>query len=69
MSGTTTAVEETPDEPKRLNIFERWLSIWVALCMVVGVALGKLFPGLTDALRRIEFGDDSQINVPIAVLL
>jgi ACR3 family arsenite transporter len=37
--------------------------------MVVGVALGKLFPGLTDALRWIEFGDDSQINVPIAVLL
>jgi ACR3 family arsenite transporter len=62
-------VEATPDAPKRLNIFERWLSIWVALCMVVGVALGKLFPGLTDALRQIEFGDDSQINVPIAVLL
>jgi len=69
VSDTTTAVEATPDAPKRLNIFERWLSIWVALCMVVGVALGKLFPGLTDELRRIEFGDDSQINVPIAVLL
>ena len=44
VSDTTPAVEATPDEPKQLNIFERWLSIWVALCMVVGVALGKLFP-------------------------
>ena len=56
-------------EPKRLNVFERWLSLWVALCMVVGVALGQLFPGVTDALRRLEFGEGSQINVPIAVLL
>jgi ACR3 family arsenite transporter len=37
--------------------------------MVAGVALGRLLPGLTDALRRLEFGEGSQINVPIAVLL
>jgi ACR3 family arsenite transporter len=59
----------TVAEPKRMNVFERWLSLWVALCMAVGVALGSLFPGLTDALRRMEFGEDSQINIPIAVLL
>jgi ACR3 family arsenite transporter len=55
--------------PKRLNVFERWLSLWVALCMVAGVALGSAFPGFTDALRRLEFGEASQINAPIAVLL
>jgi ACR3 family arsenite transporter len=54
---------------ERLNVFERWLSLWVALCMIVGVALGKLFPAFTDALRSLEFGASSQINVPIAVLL
>jgi ACR3 family arsenite transporter len=54
---------------KRLAFFERWLSLWVALCMAVGVALGKLLPDLVDALRRLEFGEGSQINVPIAVLL
>jgi ACR3 family arsenite transporter len=58
-----------PRPAKRLNVFERWLSLWVALCMVAGVALGRLLPGLTDALRRLEFGEGSQINVPIAVLL
>jgi ACR3 family arsenite transporter len=54
---------------KRLNVFERYLSVWVALCMVVGVVLGKLLPGLTDVVRRMEFGAGSQINVAIAVLI
>jgi len=56
-------------EPKRLNFFERYLTLWVAVCMVIGVLLGKLLPGFTDALRRLEFGQGSQINVPIAVLI
>ena len=56
-------------EPKRLNLFERFLSIWVVLCMGVGVALGKLLPGFTDAVRRLEFGEGSRINVAIAVLI
>ena len=55
--------------PKRLNVFERYLTLWVAACMVVGVALGKALPGFVDAVRRIEFGQGSQINVPIAVLI
>ena len=55
--------------PKRLNVFERYLSIWVVLCMGVGVALGKLLPGFTDAVRRLEFGQGSQINVAIAALI
>ena len=33
--------------PKRLAFFERYLTVWVFLCMVVGVALGKLAPGFT----------------------
>jgi ACR3 family arsenite transporter len=37
--------------------------------MVVGVGLGRLFPELTERLRAIEFGEGSQINAPIAVLL
>jgi len=54
---------------KRMNLFERYLSVWVVLCMVLGVLIGRAFPGLTDALRRVEFGEGSQINVPIAVLI
>jgi arsenite transporter len=55
--------------PKRLNLFERYLTLWVALCMVTGVTIGKLLPGLTDGLRKLEFGEGSQINVAIAVLI
>ncbi len=54
---------------KRLNFFERYLSVWVLICMVVGVLLGKLLPGGIDALSKLEFGEGSQVNIPIAVLI
>jgi ACR3 family arsenite transporter len=54
---------------KVLSLFERYLSLWVAACMAVGVLIGKALPGLIDTLRRLEFGQGSQINVPIAVLI
>ena len=56
-------------QPRRLNPFERYLSVWVALCMVVGVLLGLAAPGQMASLRDLEFGAGSQINVPIAVLI
>ena len=59
---------EAPDA-RRLNVFERYLTLWVAVCMAAGIAVGKLLPSLTDSLRRLEFGANSQINVPIAVLI
>ncbi len=54
---------------KRLNPFERYLTLWVALCMVAGVAIGKLLPGLVDSLRSLELGTGSQVNVPMAILI
>src|ERR1035437_9500128 len=52
-----------------LGTFERYLSVWVALCMVAGIGLGKLLPAAVASLRGIEFGKGSQINTPIAVLI
>ena len=52
----------------RLGFFERYLSLWVALCMGTGILLGKLLPAFTAGLRGIEFGRGSQINAPIAML-
>jgi ACR3 family arsenite transporter len=60
---------QTTASPKRLNVFERYLSLWVGLCMVAGVVVGKASPGFTQALRGLEFGQGSQINGPIAVLI
>jgi arsenite transporter len=54
---------------RRLNLFERYLTLWVIGCMLVGVALGKLAPGAVGMLRDLEFGEGSRINAPIAVLI
>ena len=55
--------------PNRLAFFERYLTVWVLVCMVVGVAFGKLLPGVTSTLSKLEFGQGSQVNVPIGILL
>ncbi|MHC1769291.1 MAG: ACR3 family arsenite efflux transporter [Verrucomicrobiia bacterium] len=68
-SATTTTTALPVAEPKRLASFERYLTVWVLACMVVGVAFGKLLPGITATLSKIEFGQGSQVNVPIGVLL
>ena len=52
-----------------LGRFERYLSVWVALCMAAGVLLGKALPSAVAALRSVEIGKGSQINLPIAVLI
>ena len=71
VSSTAFAADTAPPlaEPKRLAFFERYLTVWVFLCMVAGVALGRLLPGVTAALSKLEFGQGSQVNVPIGVLL
>jgi ACR3 family arsenite transporter len=56
-------------EAKRMNVFERYLSVWVALCMVLGVVMGRVAPDAVGVLRGLEFGEGSQINIPIAVLI
>lgn len=55
-------------------MFERYLTLWVGLCMIAGVFLGRLSPIITNRLRHLEFGTEShqvasQINIPIAVLI
>ncbi len=70
MSIPPSSTADTPSPPrKRLAFFERYLTVWVFLCMVVGVLLGRLAPDLTGSLSRMEFGEGSQVNVPIAVLI
>lgn len=56
-------------EARALPFFERYLTFWVFLCMVAGVALGRLLPDITGALSKLEFGRGSQVNIPIGVLL
>jgi ACR3 family arsenite transporter len=56
-------------QEKRMQFFERYLSVWVLVCMLAGVAIGKLFPDLVHQISAIEFVKDSHVNAPIAVLI
>lgn len=49
-----------------MGIFERYLSVWVALCILAGVLLGNVFPAVFQAIAALEYG---QINLVVAVLI
>lgn len=49
-----------------MNLFERYLSVWVGLCIVAGIALGHFFPSLFQAVGAAEVAN---VNLPVAVLI
>jgi ACR3 family arsenite transporter len=49
-----------------MSFFERYLTLWVFLCIAAGVALGQLFPGVFETVGRIEI---ARVNIPIGVLI
>jgi ACR3 family arsenite transporter len=52
--------------PPRIGFFARYLSVWVALCIVGGIALGHAFPAVFETLAAAEV---QHINLPVAVLV
>lgn len=49
-----------------MSRFERYLSLWVALCIAIGIALGHVVPGVFHAIGRIEVGS---VNLVVALLI
>ena len=49
-----------------MGFFERFLTLWVALCIVAGVTLGHFLPAPFHAIGRMEI---AQVNMPVAVLI
>lgn len=49
-----------------MSVFERYLTLWVFLCILAGIALGQLAPGLFHAIGRIEV---AQVNLPVGLLI
>ena len=60
-----TADRAAPPKPA-MSVFERFLTFWVALCIIVGIALGQLLPGV---FRVIGDATVAQVNLPVAVLV
>jgi len=59
-----TTLEPTAAAP--LNFFERYLTAWVALCIIVGIALGQLLPGLFQTIGGMEI---AKVNLPVGLLI
>lgn len=53
-------------EAEKMSFFDRYLSIWVAICIVVGIAIGKLLPIVPETLGQLEYAN---VSIPIAVLI
>ncbi|CAH1386462.1 ACR3 family arsenite efflux transporter [Candidatus Nitrotoga sp. M5] len=49
-----------------MGVFERYLSVWVGLCIVVGIALGNVVPALFEFIAGLEY---AHVNLPVAVLI
>jgi len=49
-----------------MSIFERYLTLWVVICIVTGVALGQLLPGVFQAIGKLEY---AQVNLPVGLLI
>ena len=49
-----------------MSIFERYLTLWVAFCIIVGIALGWMMPGLFQVIGGAEI---AKVNLPVAVLI
>lgn len=49
-----------------ISFFEKYLTIWVALCMVAGILIGRFLPAIPEFLNKLEY---AQVSIPVAVLI
>jgi ACR3 family arsenite transporter len=66
MSDSAAASGHVPTRKPAMSVFERFLTFWVALCIIVGIALGQLLPGVFHAIGDATV---AQVNLPVAVLV
>jgi ACR3 family arsenite transporter len=63
---TTPDIAQTEGSGEGMDLFGRYLSVWVALAIIAGVALGQLAPVVPETLSRFEV---AQVSIPIAILI
>jgi ACR3 family arsenite transporter len=64
--GANIRAAPAPGLKETMSTFERYLTLWVALCIVVGIALGNLMPSVFQAIAAAEIAN---VNLPVAVLI
>ncbi|AKX50748.1 ACR3 family arsenite efflux transporter [Thiopseudomonas alkaliphila] len=63
---TTVKSENAPSTSEGMGLFERYLTLWVALAILAGVLLGQFAPVIPQTLSRFEY---AQVSIPVAVLI
>ena len=66
MSTSKVTSESAPLPVPGIGFFERYLTVWVLLCIVAGVLLGQLFPGAFQLVASLEF---AKVNIPVGLLI
>ena len=54
------------NKPKEISFFDKYLTLWVIICIVAGIALGKLLPIVPETLSKYEYAN---VSIPIAILI
>ncbi|MEG1909361.1 MAG: ACR3 family arsenite efflux transporter [Bacteroidales bacterium] len=54
------------EKKQGIGFFERYLSVWVALCIVVGIAMGQYIPAIPETLSKFEYAN---VSIPVAILI
>jgi arsenical-resistance protein len=62
----TTTLPARAAAPAPMSVFERYLTVWVFLCIVAGIGLGQLLPGPFQAIGRMEV---AKVNIPVGLLI
>ena len=65
MNSTVELAAAPPANPQ-MGFFERWLTLWVFLCIAAGIALGQIFPALFQTIGRLEV---ARVNIPVGLLI
>ena len=54
------------EKKQGIGFFEKYLTIWVALCIVIGIALGQWLPVIPQTLSKLEYAN---VSIPVAILI
>ncbi|WP_027624901.1 ACR3 family arsenite efflux transporter [Clostridium lundense] len=57
---------ENKKEKKGLGVFEKYLTVWVALCIIVGILIGQFIPSIPETLNKFEYYN---VSIPVAILI
>lgn len=63
---TPHSIEVASEAAPAMGYFERYLTVWVGLCIVAGILLGQTFPGFAQAIAALEF---AKVNIPVGLLI